>query len=456
MANLLSGVASAERVFELLDTPEEIADPVDPQVPAEWHGRVEFEKASFRYLPEQPLIDDLSLVAEPGHTVAIVGPDRRRQDHPGQPDHALLRARRRPDHPRRRRHRRHDAGRPAGERRNGAAGHLAVRRHHPRQHRLRPPDATEEEILEAARATFVDRFVHSLPDGYDTVIDEEGNNISAGERQLLTIARAFLADPSLLILDEATSSVDTRTELAPAARWRRCAPTGRRFVIAHRLSTIRDADLILVMEAGRIVEQGNHEQLLAARGAYHRLYSAQFRGAADEEAAAETPEPVIAGRPETGCWQPLPDQSGCHGFAELLAAVSLATDLAHDRTRHKRSRRCPPLLALMGMPSTERGPVRCLLPLRSLYAPRLLGRGRRPERGRRRRRHQRRKWLSEADFTDRAALPSPECSAIRSSLPKARPGRAPSRSSWRSDDERTSAARAAGVHADLRRGALVE
>jgi ATP-binding cassette subfamily B protein len=141
------------------------------------------------------------------------------------------------------------------------------------------PDATESEIIAAAQATYVDRFVRTLPDGYDTVIDEEATNVSAGEKQLITIARAFLASPSLLILDEATSSVDTRTEslVQHAMAALRSARTS--FVIAHRLSTIRDADLILVMESGRIVEQGTHDQLLESRGAYYRLYSAQFAAA---------------------------------------------------------------------------------------------------------------------------------------------------------------------------------
>ncbi|MDO9495528.1 MAG: ATP-binding cassette domain-containing protein, partial [Nocardioides sp.] len=141
------------------------------------------------------------------------------------------------------------------------------------------PEASEDEILEAARATFVDRFVHSLPDGYDTLVDEDGGNLSAGERQLVTIARAFLSDPALLILDEATSSVDTRTELLLQHAMAALRSDRTSFVIAHRLSTIRDADLILVMEEGRIVEQGTHDQLLAVAGAYSRLYRSQFAAA---------------------------------------------------------------------------------------------------------------------------------------------------------------------------------
>jgi ATP-binding cassette subfamily B protein len=144
------------------------------------------------------------------------------------------------------------------------------------------PDASDEQVLEAARATYVDRFVHSLPDGYDTRVDEEGSNLSAGERQLVTIARAFLSDPDLLILDEATSSVDTRTELLLQHAMAALRSDRTSFVIAHRLSTIRDADLILVMEDGAIVEQGTHDSLLADGGAYARLYQAQFTAALPE------------------------------------------------------------------------------------------------------------------------------------------------------------------------------
>ncbi|GAB3806923.1 ABC transporter ATP-binding protein [Humibacter antri] len=284
MANLLqSGVASSERVFELLDADEQSPDPDAPAAVDETKGRLEFEGVSFRYVHDKPLIDDLSLEAEPGQTVAIVGPtgagkttlvnlimrfyevDSGRITLDGTDVTSLTR--------RQLRSRigmvLQDTWLFAGTIRDNIA--------------YGRPDATEEEIVEAARASYVDRFVRSLPDGYDTVLNDDADNISAGEKQLLTIARAFLARPSVLILDEATSSVDTRTELLVQKAMSALRQGRTSFVIAHRLSTIRDADLILVMEAGRIVEQGTHAQLLASGGAYYSLYNAQFAGAVTDE-----------------------------------------------------------------------------------------------------------------------------------------------------------------------------
>ena len=281
MANVLqSGIASAERVFELLDAPEQVPDPDPPVEIGQPRGRVEFEHVWFSYDPDVPLITDLSLVAEPGRTVAIVGPtgagkttlvnlimrfydlDRGRITLDGVDIAAMSR-----------RDLRSDIGMVLQDtwlfggtiRDNIAYG---------------DPTASEEQILAAARAAYVDRFVHSLPDGYDTIVDDEGASLSAGEKQLLTIARAFLADPAILILDEATSSVDTRTEVLIQEAMAALRSSRTSFVIAHRLSTIRDADTILVMDAGQIVEQGSHTELLAAGGAYATLYNAQFAGAA--------------------------------------------------------------------------------------------------------------------------------------------------------------------------------
>ena len=277
-ATFQSGIASLERVLELLDAPEMSPEPTDMPDAPRVRGRVEFRDVHFSYSPDTELITGLDLVAEPGQTIAIVGPtgagkttivnlimrfyeldggsivlDGR--DIATMPRHEL----------------RSDIGMVLQDtwlfggtiRENLAYGN---------------PDATEEQILEAARATFVDRFVHSLPDGYDTIIDDEGDNISTGQKQLMTIARAFLDDPAILILDEATSSVDTRTEVLIQEAMNALRERRTSFVIAHRLSTIRGADVILVMDGGRIVEQGTHDELLERGGAYAELHQAQFAG----------------------------------------------------------------------------------------------------------------------------------------------------------------------------------
>jgi ATP-binding cassette, subfamily B, multidrug efflux pump len=294
MANLLqSGVASAERVFEVLDEQEQVPEEASSLNPT--CGRVAFEHVWFSYDPEQPLITDLSLVAQPGSTVAIVGPtgagkttlvnlimrfyelDRGRITLDGVDIATVPRAALRSN-----------IGMVLQDtwlfhgtiRENIAYGR---------------PTATEEEIHAAAEATYVDRFVHALPNGYDTVLDEEASNISAGEKQLITIARAFLADPALLILDEATSSVDTRTEVLVQRAMAALRSDRTSFVIAHRLSTIRDANVILVMENGKIVEQGTHHELLEARGHYFDLYNSQFAAGREELEELRPAVPVGAG-----------------------------------------------------------------------------------------------------------------------------------------------------------------
>jgi ATP-binding cassette subfamily B protein len=279
-ATFQSGIASLERVLELLDAEEQSPEQAPTTHPPEVRGRVVFDDVHFSYTPDTSLIEGLSVAAEPGQTVAIVGPtgagkttlvnlimrfydlDRGSITLDGRDIASFPRA-----------ELRSKIGMVLQDtwlfggtiRDNIAYGN---------------PNATEQQVVEAAKVTYVDRFVRSLPDGYDTVINDEGDNISAGEKQLMTIARAFLADPSILILDEATSSVDTRTEVLIQEAMNALRANRTSFVIAHRLSTIRGADVILVMEDGRIVEQGSHDELLQAHGAYARLYNAQFSGAA--------------------------------------------------------------------------------------------------------------------------------------------------------------------------------
>lgn len=281
-AVIQSGTASAERVFELLDADEQEPDASDAPAPVDGEGVIEFENVSFSYNPEHPLITDLSFRVEPGQTVAIVGPtgagkttlvnlimrfyelDGGRILLDGQDIAELTRD---------------DVRSRTGMVLQDPWLFAGTIRENIRYGR---ESATDQEIVDAATATRVDRFVHSLPEGYDTVLDEEASNVSAGEKQLITIARAFVAQPSVLILDEATSSVDTRTELLLQHAMAALREGRTSFVIAHRLSTIRDADLILVMEHGDIVEKGTHEELIAAEGAYWRLYRSQFEHAATD------------------------------------------------------------------------------------------------------------------------------------------------------------------------------
>lgn len=273
---LQSTVASAERVFELLDEEEEIPDTENPVVLENVKGHVRFEHVYFSYHPDTPLIEDLNLDAQPGQTVAIVGPTgagkttlvnllmRFYEIDSGRItiDGVDIRDMRRDDLRKIFGMVLQDTWLFNGTIRDNIA--------------YGKEGATDEEIVAAAQAAYVDHFIRTLPQGYDTVLTEDASNISQGQKQLLTIARAFLADPKILILDEATSSVDTRTEMLIQKAMAELRQGRTSFVIAHRLSTIRDADTILVMNQGRIVEQGNHEELMATRGFYYDLYMSQF------------------------------------------------------------------------------------------------------------------------------------------------------------------------------------
>ena len=282
MVQLQSAAASAERIFEVLEADDQVPDTDDPQTidPAQALGRIEFKNVRFSYNPDQELITDLSFQVQPGQKVAIVGPtgagkttlvnllmrfydiDAGQITIDGVDVNTMTRR---------------DVRSRVGMVLQDPwlfSGTIAENIHFGNE------SATDAGIRQAAERTYVDHLVRSLPEGYETVLGEDASNLSAGERQLITIARAFVSEPSILILDEATSSVDTRTERMLQKAMGNLQKDRTSFVIAHRLSTIRDEDLILVMESGNIVEQGNHDQLIEARGAYWRLYNSQFQGAA--------------------------------------------------------------------------------------------------------------------------------------------------------------------------------
>ncbi|MCC2028190.1 ABC transporter ATP-binding protein [Microbacterium sp. YMB-B2] len=295
-----SGTASAERVFDFLDADEQEPDAEDaaalPDPDVAGRGVIEFEDVCFSYTPDRPLIKDLSFRVEPGQTVAIVGPTGAGKTtlvnlimrfYELSSGRILI-----------------DGQDIASVTREELRSRTGMVLQDPwlfagsilENIRYGRATATDEEVVEAATATYVDRFVRSLPDGYETILDEDASNVSAGERQLITIARAFVSQPSILILDEATSAVDTRTELLLQHAMAALRQGRTSFVIAHRLSTIRDADLILVMEHGDIVEKGSHDELIAAQGAYWRLYRSQFEQAAtdiDAEEALTDSVPVV-------------------------------------------------------------------------------------------------------------------------------------------------------------------
>ncbi|MHA7269472.1 ABC transporter ATP-binding protein [Arthrobacter sp. HLT1-20] len=289
IANMIqSGVASAERTFDILDADEQETEEESDKLPEQTDGHVRFENVSFSYSPETPLIRDVSFTVEPGQTVAIVGPTGAGKTtlvNLVMRFYELTGGRILLDGVDTRELSREQVRSQVGMVLQDAWLFEGTIKENIRYGRL---DATDEEIIAAAEATMVDRFVRQLPKGYDTVVDADGGTVSAGERQLITIARAFIAQPSLLILDEATSSVDTRTELLVQHAMAALRTDRTSFVIAHRLSTIRDADTILVMENGDIVEHGNHAELLARKGAYFELYKTQFQGGHEtEEVAAE-------------------------------------------------------------------------------------------------------------------------------------------------------------------------
>ena len=282
MNTVQSGIASAERLFEFLDATEQLPESAQPMSMGRSLGAITFQDVCFSYLPEQPLIENLNLEVRPGQTIAIVGPTgagkttlvnllmRFYEIDSGKIliDGIDIRDLTRDDLRRQFGMVLQDTWLFSGTMRENIA--------------FGSPDPTHEKVAQAAVAANIDHFLKSLPAGYDSLLTDDNSTVSNGERQLLTIARAFMADPAILILDEATSSVDTRTEVLVQSAMAKLRQGRTSFVIAHRLSTIQDADLILVMDKGAIVEQGSHHDLMSRKGFYFTLYTSQFAGASDK------------------------------------------------------------------------------------------------------------------------------------------------------------------------------
>jgi ATP-binding cassette, subfamily B, multidrug efflux pump len=285
---LFRAMASGERIFQALDWDEKIHEPAEPAtLPDRLRGELRFEHVNFGYERNVPVLRDVSFTIAPGEKLAIVGPHRLGQEHADPSAGPVLRLRRRPDLPRRHRPESHPHPRSAAPHRRGAAGFPHLLRHHLDNIALGDPRIDRPRAEAAARRVNAHGFISALPDGYDTVLSERGQNLSQGQRQLLAFARVLAADPEILVLDEATASIDTETELLIQDALRKLTAGRTSIIIAHRLQTIQEADRVLVLHHGQVEELGTHEELLAREGLYYRLHTLQFQ--VDEETLPSSP-----------------------------------------------------------------------------------------------------------------------------------------------------------------------